>query len=136
MRIRFLILFAVAVIVLPVSYGRAANLSSPPDQQVFYSPSVPAQPVSANPVRQTGNSITSMPPLLPSAVFTAYLPVDMGNYCLPFTISDSYFSASQFDMRQINADDAWYQCVQGDPSSSWRSLIPASARAIPTSRPI
>ncbi len=43
-----------------------------------------------------------------------YLPVILRNFCGGVTIADPGF-ALQPDMTQINADDAWRQCVLGDP---------------------
>lgn len=45
-----------------------------------------------------------------------YLPLIMDSTCRPITIQDPGFIQYQSDMRQIKADAAWRQCVQGDPS--------------------
>jgi len=45
-----------------------------------------------------------------------YLPLIMDSTCHPITIRDPGFIQYQSDMRQIKADAAWRQCVQGDPS--------------------
>ncbi|HEY4691572.1 MAG TPA: S8 family serine peptidase [Anaerolineae bacterium] len=44
-----------------------------------------------------------------------YLPAVMRNYCASGAFTENV-SSLQPDMTQINADDAWQQCVQGDPS--------------------
>jgi hypothetical protein len=114
MRATHLILLAAVLILSPVSYGQVAHSSSI-SQDALTLPNTPAQPVSVGSVGQTDDGIAYVPQLRATGFFTTYMPIIMNGYCTPFTISDPDFSPRQFDMRQINADDAWLHCVQGDP---------------------
>jgi subtilisin family serine protease len=106
------ILLAAVLILSLVSYGQVANSSSI-SQDALTWPNTPAQPVSS--LERTDGGIAYVPQLRATGFFTAYMPIVMSGYCTPFTIADPDFSPRQFDMRQINADDAWLHCVQGDP---------------------
>lgn len=115
MRARLLSLLVVVLMLMPVSYGQAAPPTSSISRDTLTSPAPLAQRVSASPVQQMNNNLANNPELLPTGNITMYMPIAMNAYCAPFTISDPYFSFYQSDMSQINADDAWLQCVQGDP---------------------
>jgi hypothetical protein len=113
MRATLVTLLVAVLVLLPVSYGQVASSSSI-SQDALTRPNTSAQPVSS--VEQIDDSIADMPQLRATGFFTVHMPIVMNGYCTPFTIADPYFSPYQFDMRQINADDAWLRCVQGSPN--------------------
>lgn len=115
MRATLLSLLAVVLMLLPVSYRQAAHPPSSIRRDTLTSPAPLAQRISASAVMRASDNLAFVPQLLPTGNITMYMPIVMSGYCAPFTISDPYFSSYQSDMRQINADDAWLQCVQGDP---------------------
>jgi subtilisin family serine protease len=98
------LMVVVGLMCLPVSSGQAAasvpsgNHRTLPDVRVSH-------PANLEQSRESSFD------LAPSVTVTSYLPIVLNNYCPPFAITDSI----QSDMIQINADDAWLQCVQGAP---------------------
>jgi subtilisin family serine protease len=107
-RLRRLIVIA-GLMLAPVLSGQAASRTPSSDQWTLPDLRV-SRPVNLDRSRESSFD------LAPSVIVTSYLPIVMGNYCSSSTITDPAFESYQSDMRQINADDAWLQCAQGDPS--------------------